>query len=109
VHYPGLSEHPQHALATKQLRQYGTVLSFEVADRDAAAALLGRLRTARIATSLGGPETIVCHPATSTHASLTADEKLAAGVSDGLLRVSIGLEDPADVVADFEQALETPS
>ena len=109
VHYPGLIEHPQHALATKQLRQYGTVLSFEVANRDVASALLGRLRTARIATSLGGPETIVCHPATSTHASLTPDEKLTTGVSDGLLRVSIGLEDPADVVADFEQALETPA
>ena len=109
VHYPGLIEHPQHALATKQLRQYGTVLSFEVADRDVASALLGRLRTARIATSLGGPETIVCHPATSTHASLTPEEKLTTGVSDGLLRVSIGLEDPADVVADFEQALETPA
>ncbi len=109
VHYPGLSEHPQHALATEQLRQYGTVLSFEVADRDVAAALLDRLRTARVATSLGGPETIVCHPSTSTHASLTGDEKQAAGVSDGLLRVSVGLEDPADVVADFEQALETPA
>lgn len=109
VHYPGLSEHPQHALASEQLRQYGTVLSFEVADRATASALLSRLRIARIATSLGGPETIVCHPATSTHASLTDDEKLATGVSDGLLRVSIGLEDGADVVADFEQALETPA
>ncbi len=107
VHYPGLSEHPQHALATKQLRQYGTVLSFEVADRETAAAFLGRLRVARVATSLGGPETIVCHPSTSTHASLTSDEKLAAGVSDGLLRVSIGLEDTGDIVADFERALET--
>jgi cystathionine beta-lyase/cystathionine gamma-synthase len=82
VHYPGLSEHPQHALASKQLRQYGTVLSFEVADRDTASAVLGRLRTARVATSLGGPETIVCHPATSTHASLTPEEKLASGVSE---------------------------
>jgi cystathionine beta-lyase/cystathionine gamma-synthase len=109
VHYPGLSEHPQHALATKQLRQYGTVLSFEVADRDTAAALLGRLRVARVATSLGGPETIVCHPATSTHASLTPEEKAAAGVSEGLLRVSVGLEDTGDVVADFEHALETPA
>ncbi len=109
VHYPGLSEHPQHALATKQLRQYGTVLSFEVADRDTASALLGRLRVARVATSLGGPETIVCHPATSTHASLTPDEKLASGVTDGLLRVSVGLEDAADIVADFERALETPA
>jgi cystathionine beta-lyase/cystathionine gamma-synthase len=105
VHYPGLSEHPQHALATKQLRQYGTVLSFEVADRDVAASLLGRLRVARCATSLGGPETIVCHPATSTHASLTPEEKVATGVSEGLLRVSIGLEDTGDVIADFEQAL----
>jgi cystathionine beta-lyase/cystathionine gamma-synthase len=109
VHYPGLSEHPQHALATKQLRQYGTVLSFEVADRDTAAALLGRLRVARVATSLGGPETIVCHPATSTHASLTQEEKAAAGVSEGLLRVSVGLEDTGDIVADFERALETPA
>jgi cystathionine beta-lyase/cystathionine gamma-synthase len=109
VHYPGLSEHPQHALATKQLRQYGTVLSFEVADRDTASALLGRLRIARIATSLGGPETIVCHPATSTHASLTPEEKLASGVGDGLLRVSVGLEDAVDIVADFERALETPA
>jgi cystathionine beta-lyase/cystathionine gamma-synthase len=109
VHYPGLSEHPQHALATRQLRQYGTVLSFEVADRDTASAMLERLQTARVATSLGGPETIVCHPSTSTHASLTPDEKLAAGVSEGLLRVSVGLEDPADVVADFERALENPA
>jgi cystathionine beta-lyase/cystathionine gamma-synthase len=109
VHYPGLSEHPQHALATKQLRQYGTVLSFEVADRDAASALLGRLRVARVATSLGGPETIVCHPATSTHASLTPQEKAAAGVSEGLLRVSVGLEETGDIVADFERALETPA
>ena len=109
VHYPGLSEHPQHALATRQLRQYGTVLSFEVADRDTASAVLSRLRVARVATSLGGPETIVCHPATSTDASLTPDEKLAAGVSDGLLRVSVGLEDGGDIVADFEHALETPA
>ncbi len=108
VHYPGLSEHPQHDLATKQLRQYGTVLSFEVADRNTASAVLDRLRLARVATSLGGPETLVCHPATSTHASLTPDEKLAAGVSDGLLRVSAGLENSGDIVADFEQALAAP-
>lgn len=105
VHYPGLSDHPQHDLATKQLRQYGTVLSFEVADRETASEFLSRLRLARIATSLGGPETIVCHPSTSTHASLTDAEKAGAGVTEGLLRVSVGLEDTADVVADFEQAL----
>ncbi len=109
VHYPGLSEHPQHSLATKQLRQYGTVLSFEVADRDTAAAFLSRLQIARVATSLGGPETLVCNPATSTHASLTPDEQAACGVTAGLLRLSVGLEDCADLVADVEQALETPA
>jgi cystathionine beta-lyase/cystathionine gamma-synthase len=108
VHYPGLSEHPQHELATKQLRQYGTVLSFELADRDAAAAFLSQLRVARVATSLGGPETLVCHPATSTHAGLTPDEQQASGVTEGLLRVSIGLEDTADLLADVEQALISP-
>jgi cystathionine beta-lyase/cystathionine gamma-synthase len=107
VHYPGLSEHPQHDLATKQLRQYGTVLSFEVADRDAAARFLDSLQIARVATSLGGPETIVCHPATSTHASLTPDEQARTGVTAGLLRVSVGLEDGGDIVADFERALST--
>jgi cystathionine beta-lyase/cystathionine gamma-synthase len=108
VHYPGLSEHPQHELAGKQLRQYGTVLSFEVADRDVAAGVLDRLRVARVATSLGGPETLVCHPATSTHAGLTPEEQAATGVTDGLLRVSVGLEDGADVIADLEAALEPP-
>jgi cystathionine beta-lyase/cystathionine gamma-synthase len=106
VHYPGLSEHPQHDLATKQLLQYGTVLSFEVADRAAAASLLDNVSIARCATSLGGPETLVCHPATSTHASLTPDEQSATGVTEGLLRVSLGLEETVDIVADFERALQ---
>lgn len=105
VHYPGLAEHPQHDLATKQLSQYGTVLSFEVADRAAAADVLDRLGLARVATSLGGPETLVCHPATSTHAGLTPDEQAATGVTESLLRVSVGLEDVADLLADFERAL----
>jgi len=105
VHYPGLSEHPQHDLATRQLRQYGTVLSFEVGDRDIASRFLSELRVARVATSLGGPETLVCHPATSTHASLTPDEKTQLGVSEGLLRLSVGLEDSADLLADLERAL----
>lgn len=105
VHYPGLSEHPQHQLATKQLRQYGTVLSFELRDRDIARRFLSELRVARVATSLGGPETLVCHPSTSTHASLTPEEKAQLGVSEGLLRLSVGLEDSADLLADIERAL----
>ena len=106
VWYPGLSEHPQHGLAMKQMTSFGTVLAFEVGDRDAVSALFDRLQLARVATSLGGPETLVCHPATSTHAGLTADEQRRTGVTDGLVRVSVGLEDPHDVVTDIERALE---
>ena len=105
VHYPGLSEHPQHALASRQLLQYGTVLSFEVVDRAAAQRFLASVQIARCATSLGGPETLVCHPATTTHASLTLDEQAATGVTDGLIRLSIGLEETVDILADIEQAL----
>ena len=105
VHYPGLVEHHQHALATKQLRQYGTVLAFELANRDAATVFLERVRIARVATSLGGPETLVCHPATSTHAGLTPDEQSATGISEGLIRMSIGLENAGDLIADLEDAL----
>ncbi len=83
----------------------GTVLSFAVRDQQRAAGTLDRLLIARCATSLGGPETLVCHPATTTHASMTPEEQQRAGISAGLLRVSIGLEDPDDLIADFTQAI----
>lgn len=106
VHYPGLATHPQHDLAKRQMRQFGTVLAFELdGGRRAATALFDRLGVVRRATSLGGPETLICHPMTTTHASLTPDERASTGVTDGLVRVSVGLEDPADVIADFERAL----
>ena len=105
THYPGLSEHPQHELANRQLLQYGTVLSFDLGTRDAAASFLDRVALCRVATSLGGPETLVCHPATSTHASLTPDEQAATGVTPGLIRLSVGLEETVDLLADVEQAL----
>ena len=72
-----------------------------------AASVLERLRIAHAATSLGGPETLVCHPATTTHASLTDDELTASGIGPGLLRVSVGLEDPDDLIADFLHAVRT--
>jgi cystathionine beta-lyase/cystathionine gamma-synthase len=88
------------------MRNGGTVLAIELAGgRDAAARLLDSLQLARVATSLGGPETLVCHPATSTHASLTPAEAVAMGVTDGLLRISVGLEDTTDLVSDFTNAL----
>ena len=105
THYPGLSEHPQHDLANRQLLQYGTVLSFDLGSRDAADAFLGGVRICRVATSLGGPETLVCNPATSTHASLTPSEQAASGVTEGLIRMSVGLEETTDLIADIEHAL----
>lgn len=105
THYPGLNEHPQHAIAARQLLQYGTVLAFDVGSREAATALLDRVALCRVATSLGGPETLVCHPASSTHASLTPDEQSATGVTPGLIRLSVGLEETVDLLADLEQAL----
>lgn len=106
VLYPGLTTHPQHALAARQMSHYGTVLALEVAGgHDAAERVLAALRIARVATSLGGPETLVCHPRSSTHASLTEQEAAEQGVTAGLLRISVGLEDPADLLADLNRAL----
>ena len=106
VHYPGLPSHPQHDLAKRQMRQFGTVFAFELAGgTDAVRPLLDRLEVARCATSLGGPETLLCHPQTTTHASLTPAEQELTGVTEGLVRVSVGLEDVADLVADLTRAL----
>ncbi|HEY5664242.1 MAG TPA: PLP-dependent aspartate aminotransferase family protein [Ilumatobacter sp.] len=105
VHYPGLPSHPQHDLAKRQMRQFGTVLAFELVDAGAVELLLDRLQLARRATSLGGPETLVCHPMTTTHAGLTPDEQADMGVTAGLVRLSVGLEDVGDVIADLGRAL----
>lgn len=106
VHYPGLASHPQHALAARQMRHFGTVLAFELAGgRDAARDLLDRIALVRCATSLGGPETLICNPMTTTHASLTPAEQAESGVTAGLMRVSVGLEAADDVIADLGHAL----
>jgi cystathionine beta-lyase/cystathionine gamma-synthase len=106
VYYPGLAEHPQHDLAVRQLSMMPAQLAVELAGGiDAARVTLDGLRVARSATSLGGPETLVCHPATSTHVSLLPEDQAAIGITDGLLRISVGLEDPQDVIADLTQAI----
>jgi methionine-gamma-lyase len=85
---------------------YGGVVCFDVAaGRAAGQAVIEGLEVAHMATSLGGPETLVSHPASTTHMSLSAEELAAAGIGEGTLRVSIGLEDPADLIADFDRAL----
>lgn len=106
VHHPSLPTHPQADLAKRQMRHPGTVLSIVLAGGlPAAERFLDRARLLRVATSLGGPETLVCHPMTTTHASLTPDEAAAIGVCDGMLRISVGLEDPADLLDDLHRAL----
>ena len=106
VHYPGLPDHPQHDLAARQLSCLPTVLAIDLAGGlDAARTMIDTLRLARSATSLGGPETLVCHPATSTHVSLSPDEQAATGITPGLIRISIGLEDGDDIIADLERAI----
>jgi cystathionine beta-lyase/cystathionine gamma-synthase len=106
VNYPGMENHPQHELAARQMRGFGSVMSFEIAGgRETATRFIDRLRIARSAVSLGGPETLVCHPATSTHVGMSTDAQRDSGITDSLLRVSVGLESVDDLIADFQSAL----
>ena len=106
VHYPGLDSHPQRDVAKRQMANGGGMLSFELAGGlEAGRRFAEGVRLARMANSLGGPDTLVSHPATSTAAGLSPDERAAMGIGDGLIRVSVGLEHPADLIADVEQAL----
>jgi len=106
VNYPGLSSHPQHELAKRQMRWFGSVMSVELrGGLDAARSLLARLQLVRAAVTLGGPDTLVSHSATSTHISVRPEVKAATGINDGLVRVSVGLEAYDDVQADFATAL----
>jgi len=106
VHYPGLPTHPQHALAARQMRQFGSLLSFDIAGgKDSARKVVDGLKLVRPAVSLGGPETLICHPASSTHVGVSPEDQVTAGITQGLLRVSVGLESTADVIADFQQVL----
>lgn len=107
VRWPGLESHPQHELAQRQMRLPGGLLTFDLAGGlDAGVAFVEGLEIAQLATSLGGPETLVTHPASTTHVNLTPEELAANGISPGTVRVSTGLEHADDLVTDFAQALE---
>jgi cystathionine beta-lyase/cystathionine gamma-synthase len=106
VRYPHLESHPQHELAKRQMTMGGSVLAVELAGGvDAGRRFVEAMTLARLAATLGGPETLVVHPASSTHVALTPDELDAAGITPGLLRISVGLEHPDDLIADFGHAL----
>jgi cystathionine beta-lyase/cystathionine gamma-synthase len=105
VHYPGLASHPGHSIAVRQMRMFGGMVSFEVADEAAALRTLERLSLFALAESLGAVESLAEHPARMTHASMPLAERQRAGVGDGLIRLSVGVEDVADLIADLESAL----
>src|SRR5579863_631297 len=103
--YPGLKSHPQYELACRQQKGFGSMLSFDIGNRDAAGRFMGALKIFTNAESLGGVESLASHSATTTHAALSDAERVAAGITDGTIRLSIGIEDKEDLIADLEQAL----
>lgn len=105
VHYPGLTSHPQHDLARAQMRGYTGMLSFDVGTQERARTVLESVRLFALAESLGGVESLISHPASMTHASIPAERRAAIGVTDSLIRASVGIEDVDDLRADLEQAL----
>lgn len=107
VIYPGLASHPQHDLASRQMRGFGGMVSFELSGGlDAARRFLGALRIFTLAESLGGVESLIEHPAIMTHASVPPETRAALGISDGFIRISVGIEHPDDLVADLARGLE---
>ena len=105
VYYPGLKSHPQHELACRQMSGFGGMISFETGSIESASRVLERVRLCTLGESLGGVETLISHPATMTHASVPESERLRLGITDGLVRISVGIEDAEDIIADLDQAL----
>lgn len=106
VMYVGLASHPQHELARRQMSGFGGMISIELGSRERAAYVLKRVRVFSLAESLGGVESLISHPATMTHASVTPEFRQQLGITDGLVRLSCGVEDTDDLLADLEQAFE---
>jgi len=106
VYYPGLASHPQHDLACRQMDHFGGMISFELrGGLEAGARMMNRVRVASLAVSLGMVDTVVSHPASMTHSGLSPEVRREAGITDGLVRLSVGIENVEDLIADFEQAM----
>ena len=107
VYYPGLETHPGYEIAKKQMKDFGAMISFELKGGfEAGKTLLNSLKLCSLAVSLGDTETLIQHPASMTHSPYTKEEREAAGITDGLVRLSVGLENVEDIIADLEQGLE---
>ena len=104
VTYPGLASHPQHELARRQMCGFGGMITVEMGSREAAARILERTRIFSLAESLGGVESLISHPATMTHASVPEDRRASLGITDGMIRLSCGVEDVGDLIGDLERA-----
>ena len=105
VHYPGLASHPQHEVARKQQRGPGAMLAFDLGSLDAARKFLNQVKLCSLAESLGGVETLISLPALMTHASMPREVRERVGITEGLVRLSVGIEDVEDIIADLDQAL----
>ena len=105
VYYPGLQAHPQHDLARRQMKGFGGMLTFDVGSFEGARSVCNRVRLMALAESLGGVETLICHPATMTHASVPPERRAEIGLTDSMVRISAGIEDPQDLIDDLRQAL----
>jgi cystathionine beta-lyase/cystathionine gamma-synthase len=107
VFYPGLADHPQHALARRQMSGFGSMITFETGSLKNANRMLKKVRVCSLGESLGGVETLISHPATMTHAALGPKGRKAIGITDGLVRISVGIEDVDDILDDLDQALNS--
>lgn len=105
VHFPGFRSHPQYELARRQMKGFGGMISFDLGNLGAARRFLKKVRLCSLAESLGGVESLISHPATMTHASVPPEQRKKIGVTDGLVRISVGIEDAEDIIDDLKQAL----
>jgi cystathionine gamma-lyase/cystathionine beta-lyase/cystathionine gamma-lyase/homocysteine desulfhydrase len=105
VIYPGLAAHPQHELAKRQMRGFGAMITFETGSLENAARLLKAVKLCTLGESLGGVETLISHPATMTHAAVGVEGRAKIGLTDGMVRISVGIEEVDDILADLDQAL----
>src|SRR5277367_4911731 len=106
VYYPGLASHPQHELAKSQMSGFGALISFETGSLENANAMLRQVEVCTLGESLGGVETLISHPATMTHAAIGEEARAKLGITDGLVRISVGIEDADDLLGDLDQALD---
>ena len=106
IYYPGLPDHPQHALAKRQMNGFGSMISFDLGSKENAKKFLDRVRLCSLAESLGGVETLISHPESMTHGSVPVEMRQRLGITPGLVRISVGIEDIEDLIADLENAFE---